>query len=138
MERPESESKSFDIGEDEDLKKKLSSTRKQLKSVGKENRPNACNPLDEEQVEELWSSGAIGLKSPQQLLNLVHMNNIRMLGMRAMKNTLTVNSGTLLTMARILLSEKDQQKPEMVKLKKYWNKIFRLDGDKKDPYRALK
>ena len=64
MERPESEGERFDIGEDEDLKKKLSSKRKQLKSVGKGNRPNACDPLDEEQIEKLWSSGAIDLKRP--------------------------------------------------------------------------
>ena len=53
-----SEGERFDIGEDEDLKKKLSSKRKQLKSVGKGNRPNACDPLDQEQVEKLvkWSS----------------------------------------------------------------------------------
>ena len=79
MERPESEGERFDIGEDEDLKKKLSSKRKQLKSVGKGNHPNACDPLDEEQIEKLWSSGAIDLKTPQQLLNLVWWNNIRML-----------------------------------------------------------
>ena len=56
LERPKSEGERFDIGEDEDLKNKLSSKRKQLKSVGKGNRPNACDLLDEEQIEKLWSS----------------------------------------------------------------------------------
>ena len=71
LKRPEFEGEFFDIGEDEDLKKKPSSKRKQLKSVGKRNRPNACDPLNDEQVAKLWSIGAIGLKTPQQLINLV-------------------------------------------------------------------
>ena len=81
LERPESEGESFDIGEDEDLKKKLSSKRKQVKSVGKGSRPSFCDPLDKEQIEKFWSSAADGLKTPQQLLNLVWWNYIRMLGM---------------------------------------------------------
>ena len=91
LERPEGER--FNIGEDEHLKKKLSSKRKQFKSVGKGNRPNACDLLDKEQIEKLWSSGAIGLKTPWQLLNLVWWNNIRMLGMWAMKEHLDCKLG---------------------------------------------
>lgn len=47
-------------GEYEDLKKNISSKRKSLKFSGKGNRPNSRVPLDEEQVERLFSSGAIG------------------------------------------------------------------------------
>ena len=47
------------------------------------------------------------------MLNLVWWNNIRMLGMRAMKELLDCKLG-----ARTLLSKKGQQKPEMVKLKR--------------------
>ena len=83
LDRPEAEGSRFDIGEDQDLKKKLSSKRKQLKAIGKGNRPNACDSLDEEQVRQLWSSGAIGLKTPRQLLHVMWWNNTRMLGMRA-------------------------------------------------------
>ena len=38
LDRPEAEGGRFDIGEDQDLKKKLSSKRKQLKAIGKGNR----------------------------------------------------------------------------------------------------
>jgi len=63
--------KRFDIGEDEGLKKKLTSKRKQLKASGKGNRPNSANALDENQIEKLWASGAVGLNGPHQLLHLV-------------------------------------------------------------------
>jgi hypothetical protein len=66
-----SEGERFDIGEDDDLNKKLASKRKQLKSIGKGNLPNRCDSHDEEQIEKLWSTGAIGTKTPRQLLHLV-------------------------------------------------------------------
>ena len=72
----------FDIGEDEDLKKKLASKRKQLKAKGKGSGPYSADPLDERQVEKLWTTGAVRLKTPRQLLHLVWWNNTRMLGMR--------------------------------------------------------
>ena len=43
---------SFDIWDDEDLKK-LVSKRKQLKAEGKRNHPNRVDPLDENQIEKL-------------------------------------------------------------------------------------
>ena len=144
LERPKSEGERFDIGEDEDLKNKLSSKRKQLKSVGKGNRPNACDPLDEEQIEKLWSSGAIGLETPRQLLNLVWWNNIRMLGMRAMKEHLDcklgdfVDKGSHFTFGERSTKTRNGEAETPAKRRKYSNKIFRLDGGKKDPYRPLK
>ena len=33
-------------------------------------------------MEKLWTTGAVGLKTPRQLLHLVWWNNTRMLGMR--------------------------------------------------------
>ena len=80
LERKDGES--FDIGEDEDLKKKLAAKKKQLKAEGKGNRPHRADPLDENQMEKLWTTGAVGLKTPRQLLHLVWWNNTRMLGMR--------------------------------------------------------
>lgn len=65
----------FDIGEDEGLKDKLASERKQLKASGKGNSPNSANALDENQMEKLWASDAVGLNSPHQLLHLVWWNN---------------------------------------------------------------
>ena len=63
--------KKFDIGGDENLKKKLASKKKkQLKSSGKGSRPNEAHLLDEQQIENLWQSGDIGTKAPRQLLHL--------------------------------------------------------------------
>ena len=56
--------------------------RRYSKVQEKASRPNKAHPLDEQQIENLWESGAIGTKTPRQLLYLVLWNNIRMLGMR--------------------------------------------------------
>ena len=63
LERKDGES--FDIGEDEDLKKKLAAKKKQLKAEGKGNRPHRADPPDENQMEKLWTTGAVGLKTPR-------------------------------------------------------------------------
>ena len=73
LERKDGES--FDIGEDKDLKKKLAAEEKQLKAEGKGNRPHRAAPFDENQVEELSTTGAVGLKTPRQLLHLVCVGN---------------------------------------------------------------
>ena len=62
LERKDGES--FDIGEPEDLKKKLVAKKKQLKAERKGNRPHRAAPLDENQLEKLWTTGAFGLKTP--------------------------------------------------------------------------
>ena len=82
MERKDGES--FDVGEDEDLKKKLAAKTKQLKAEGKGNRPHRVDPLDENQLEKLWTTGAAGLK----LLHLVWWDNTRMLGTRGQQEHL--------------------------------------------------
>ena len=69
LERKDGES--FDIGEDEDLNKKLAARKQQLKAEGKGNRPHRADPLDENQVEKLWTTGAVGLKTPCELLHLM-------------------------------------------------------------------
>ena len=66
LERKDGES--FNIGEDEDLKKKLAAKEKQLKTEGKEKRAHRADPLDKNQVEKLWTSGAVGVMTPCQLL----------------------------------------------------------------------
>ena len=67
----------FDIGKDEDLKKKLASKRKQLKAEGKGSGAHRADPLDESQVEKLWTTGAVVSCSI-----FFWWNNTRMLGMR--------------------------------------------------------
>ena len=92
LERKDGES--FDIGEDKYFKKKLAAKKKQLKAEGKRNRPHRAVQLDENQMEKLWTTGAVGLKTPHQLLHLLWWNDNRILGMRGDKNTLTVKSKT--------------------------------------------
>ena len=60
------------------LKKK----QKQLKSVGKENRPNAADPLSDEDIATFYSRGVLGIHSPRALLNTLWMNNCTFFGMR--------------------------------------------------------
>ena len=57
----------------------------------KEERPreqvkkNASKPLEDHQIEQMWSSRTIGLQNPRSLLRLVWWNNVTHLGMRAFK-----------------------------------------------------
>ncbi|XP_031566002.1 uncharacterized protein LOC116301131 [Actinia tenebrosa] len=95
LERKEGER--FDIGEDQDLSNKLASKRKQLKSAGKVGLPNQCHALDDQQIEKLWTSGAVGTKTSRQLLHLVWWNNIRVLGMRARQEQLDCRMEKLFT-----------------------------------------
>ena len=60
------------------LKKK----QKQLKSVGKGNRPNAADPLSDEDIATFYSRGVLGIHSPRALLNTLWMNNCTFFGMR--------------------------------------------------------
>ena len=49
----------------------LSVKKKDLKKKGLGNKPNASEPLEDHQIEQMWSSGAIGLQNPRSLLRLV-------------------------------------------------------------------
>ena len=53
------------------LKKK----QKQLKSIGKGNRPNAADPLSDEDIDTFYSRKVLGIQSPRALLNTLWMNN---------------------------------------------------------------
>ena len=53
------------------LKKK----QKQLKSIGKGNRPNAADPLSDEDIVTFYSCGVLGIDSPRALLNALWLNN---------------------------------------------------------------
>ena len=63
----------------------LSVKKKDLKKKGHGNKPNASEPLEDHQIEQMWSSGAIGLQIPRSLLRLVWWNNVTHLEMRAFK-----------------------------------------------------
>ena len=60
------------------LKKK----QKQLKSIGKGNKPNSADPLTDEEIEQLYCDGVLGNKTPRGLLNTVWLNNCIFFGMR--------------------------------------------------------
>ena len=53
------------------LKKK----QKQLKAIGKGNKPNSADALTDEEIEEFYRAGVLGNKTPRALLNTVWMNN---------------------------------------------------------------
>ena len=44
--------------------KKLAAKKKQLKAEGKGNRPNRADPLNKNQIEKLWTTGAAGMDTP--------------------------------------------------------------------------
>ena len=60
------------------LKKK----QKQLKAMGKGNKPNSADALTDEEIEEFYRAGVLGNKTPRALLNTVWMNNCIYFGMR--------------------------------------------------------
>ena len=63
----------------------LSVKKKDLKRKGLRNKPNASELWEYHQIEQMWSSGAIGLQNPRSPLHLVWWNNVTHLGMRAFK-----------------------------------------------------
>ena len=49
----------------------LSVKKKDLKRKGLGNKPNAAQPLEEDEIEKIWSTRALGLQTPRSLLHLV-------------------------------------------------------------------
>ena len=78
----------FDIEKNEEFDEvtnMLSVKKKDLKRKGLGNKPNAAQPLGEDEIEKTWSNGALSLQNPRSLLYLVWWNNVTHLGMRAFK-----------------------------------------------------
>ena len=63
----------------------LSAKKKDLKRKGLGNKLNAAQPLEEDEIEKIWSTEALGLKNPCSLLHLVWWHSVTHLGMRAFK-----------------------------------------------------
>ena len=63
-------------------KQVLNAKRKELTSLGKGNHPNRAEPLSEKDEELLWSSGQLGLGSPQSLFNTVWYHMTKLFGFR--------------------------------------------------------
>ena len=55
---------SFDIENFEEVVAMLSVKKKDLKKKGLGNKPNASEPLEDHQIEQMWSSRTIGLQIP--------------------------------------------------------------------------
>ena len=138
------EGEKFDIGDDANLTKKLCAKRKQLKAAGKGSRPNKADPFDENQIEKLWSSGAVGIQNPRQLLLLVWWNNIIMLGMRGRQEQLECrvddfhDHGSYFEYIERTTKTRTGEYDATKARRKYNNKIFRGYGGERDLYFALK
>ena len=65
-----------------DVQDILRKKQKQLKDIGKGNKPNSADALTDEKIEEFYRAGVLGNKTPRALLNTVRMNNCICFGMR--------------------------------------------------------
>ena len=58
--------------------------KKELTQKGLGNKSNAAQPVETD-IENVWSSGAIGLQNPRSLLHLIRWNSVTYLEMRGFK-----------------------------------------------------
>ena len=126
------------------MKKKPAAKKKQLKAEGKGNRPHRADPLDENQVEKLWTTGAVGLKTPRQLLHLMWWNDTRMLGMRGRQKHLNCkvqdfkDQGNYYDYTERSTKTRTGETDDPKARREYNNMIFRGNNDETHPYVALK
>ena len=124
--------------------KKLATKKKQLKAEGKGNRPDRATPLDENQVEKLWTTGAVGLKTLRQLHHLMWWNDTRILGMRGRQEHLNCkvqdfkDQGNYYDYTERSTKTRASETDEPKATRKYNNMIFRGNNDERDAYVALK
>jgi hypothetical protein len=62
--------------------KVLGAMKRQLKQLGKGNRPNKADPLSAQDEERLWQTGQLGLNTPESLYNTVWYYNTKLFGFR--------------------------------------------------------
>ena len=55
---------------------------KQLKRIGKGNKPNASSPLTDEEMDVLYTKGLLGCATPESVINNLWLNNCVYFGMR--------------------------------------------------------
>ena len=137
----------FDIEKNEEFNevaKMLSVKRKDLKRKGLGYKPNAAQPLEEDEIEKIWSSGAVGLQNPRSLLHLVWWNNVTHLGMRAFKEQydcllqdFTITDQYVEYKERQTKNRQGDEGSSRKNARKYNNKIWKTDGGERDPYRAF-
>ena len=78
-----------------DVQDTLKKKQKQLKSLGQGNRPNAANPLTDEDINNFYDRKVLGTDSPRALLNTVWLNNCIHFGMRLGKEQRDLRWGDL-------------------------------------------
>ena len=76
-------------------KTRLKKKQKQLKSLGQGNRPNAADPLSDEDINHFYDRKVLGTNSPRALLNTVWLNNCIHFGMRPGKEQRDLRWGDL-------------------------------------------
>ena len=65
----------------------LSVKKKDLKKKGLENKPNTSKPVEDHQIEQMWSLRATALQNPCSLLRLVRWNNLTHLADKSIQGT---------------------------------------------------
>ena len=115
-----------------------------MKRKGLGNKPNAAQPLEEDEIEKIWSTGALGLQNPRSLLHLVWWNNVTHLGMRAFKEQydclikdFTVTNQYVEYKERQTKNRQGDEGSSRKSARKYNNKIWKTDGGERDQYRAF-
>ncbi|KAK3736132.1 hypothetical protein QZH41_004640 [Actinostola sp. cb2023] len=121
----------------------LAFEKKDLKKKGLGNKPNAADPVEAEDLEKMWSSGAVGLQNPRSLIRLVWWNNVTHLGMRACKEQHDCQLEDFVVRDQYIEYTERQTKNRQgdegkaKRARKYNNKLWKTDGGERDPYRAF-
>ena len=126
---------SFDIENFEEVAAMLSVKKKDLKKKDLGNKSYASEPLEDHQIEQMWSSGAIGLQNPRSLLRLVWWNNVTHLGMKKISpstkstsNTKNIKQRTAKVTKEVPGNGRESATPEYGKP---------MEERERDPYRAF-
>ena len=60
----------------------IAAKSKELKKEGKGNQASASDSLNDEEIDQLWESGVMGLTNPQFMIHTVWWNNTMLFGTR--------------------------------------------------------
>jgi len=128
----------------EEVAEMLSLKKKDLKKKGFGNKPNTAQPIEDEDVQKMWESGAVGMHSPRALLRLVWWNNMMHLGMRGFQEQRDCQLEDFLIKDTYIEYNERQTKNRQgdeessnKRARKYNNKIWKTDGGERDPYQAF-
>ncbi|KAK3730140.1 hypothetical protein QZH41_015850, partial [Actinostola sp. cb2023] len=99
----------------EEVAEMLSLKKKDLKKKGFGNKPNTAQPIDDEDVQKMWESGAVGMHSPRAPATHTYIEY----NDRQTKN------------------RQGDEESSNKRARKYNNKIWKTDGGERDPYQAF-